>query len=265
MTREVTPLGVRRARQKARELLALYRIRTPIELDVTAIARLHRAEVDRGDLSGSDAWLARVGRESTIRVSDHVTHPGAERFNIAHELGHLVLQHATSAATDLCRAPNSDRVAEAEASAFAAELLMPEAMLRRRCEVSPVSLGPARAIAAEFAVSLMAAAVRFVELTSERCALVFARDRHVAWAARSATFLPAIARGRRLDDASVAWDWFAHGSVGGGCQLVPADAWLDHEAASDHEIWEDATPVPDAGGVMSLLWIPDGVAAPFDI
>jgi hypothetical protein len=36
----------------------------------------------------------------------------------------------------------------------------------------------------------MAAARRFVELASERCALVFASGGAVRWAARSATFAP---------------------------------------------------------------------------
>jgi hypothetical protein len=45
---------------------------------------------------------------------------------------------------------------------------------------------------------------------------------------------------------------------------VPADAWIDHERASDVEIWEEAVMVPELRGVISLLWIPERVAAPFD-
>lgn len=260
------PLGVRRARQQAIEFLRSHHIARPTDLSIEAMAGLVGLQVERGRLDGALAHLLRVGDVGTIRVADRITHPGAHRFSVAHELGHVVLQHPTPDAAALCSGPrtHADSGTEAEANGFATELLMPERLLRRRCEVSPVSLAPARAIADEFAVSLMAAALRFVELTSERCALVFARERRVVWAARSGTFAPFIARGRRLDRASLADDWFTHGRVRDACEEVPADAWLDHDAASDREIHEHAAGVPELNGVMSLLWIPESIAAPFD-
>jgi hypothetical protein len=193
-------LGVRKARREANALLRRMRAPAGKALDVEAIANLVRLRVERGELDGAAARLVRVGQHGTIRINARVTDVGSQRFSVAHELGHYVLGHATPEADEPCDGPTVhgyvDRGEECEANAFAAELLMPEPHLRRRCEVSPVSLGPARAIAADFEVSLMAAALRFVELTSERCALVFARDRRVAWASRSETFAPFLERGR---------------------------------------------------------------------
>jgi hypothetical protein len=261
-------LGVRKARREANALLRRMRAPAGKALDVEAIANLVRLRVERGELDGAAARLVRVGQHGTIRINARVTDVGSQRFSVAHELGHYVLGHATPEADEPCDGPTVhgyvDRGEECEANAFAAELLMPEPHLRRRCEVSPVSLGPARAIAADFEVSLMAAALRFVELTSERCALVFARDRRVAWASRSETFAPFLERGRLVDRASVAIDWFERGRVHDGCQPVPGDAWIDHDEAGDVEIFEEAVPVPTMGGVMSLLWIPERAARPFD-
>ena len=265
MTRSAS-LGVRRARREAQALLKRFRIRDATDLDVVAIANLFRLRVAQGELSGAAARLARAGRFGTIRLNPAIAEVGAQRFSTAHELGHCVLGHASPEVRALCEAPHErpDGETEPQANAYAAELLMPEPMLRRRCEVSPVSLEPARAIACEFKVSLMAAALRFVELTSERCALVFARDRRVVWACRSDSFAPVIERGRRLDAQSVAVDWFGKQRVSDGCQPVPGDAWIDHRAAADVEVWEEAAPVPAMDGVMSLVWIPESVAAPFD-
>jgi hypothetical protein len=159
---------------------------------------------------------------------------------------------------------NVDRGVEAEANAFAAELLMPERLLRGRCEVSPVSLDRCRSIAREFNVSLIAAALRFVELTSERCALVVSRKREIAWAARSVTFAPFIERRRLLGRDSVAIDWSPSHAIATGPQLVPADAWVDHDGDPDDELWEDSTAIAPMTSVLTLLWIPEALAGPFD-
>src|SRR5262249_4609922 len=147
---------------------------------------------------------------------------------------------------------------EAEANAFAAELLMPERLTRRRCEVSPVCLGPVRHIAHEFRTSLSASAIRFVELTSERCATVYSERGVVSWAVHSPTFTATIAGGVPLDRASVAHDYFRTGTLDERAQPVPAGAWIDD--AGDVEIVEHSAALDDLGAVVSLLWVPESVA-----
>lgn len=261
------PLEIRQARKAASTLHTRYRIREAGDIDVVEIAAVLGVTVRRGGLRGAAARLVGDQQWGIIRLSAKIEHDGAQNFSIAHELGHRQLAHPAAAVAKLCAEARVsacvDRGAEAQANAFAAELLMPERLLRRRCEVSPVSLDIARRIAAEFRVSLMAAALRFVELTSERCALVFSRDRRVVWAARSDTFVPFIDRGRRLDDGTVAVDWFKGERMYEGCQPVPADAWLD-KITHDAELWEDSLSIPGTAGVLSMLWIPEAGAAPFD-
>jgi len=258
----IAPLPIRRARKAASAVHERFRIRDPKDIDVEGIAALLGLDVRHGGLTGADA----VGNASggIIRLSPRVTHEGSQRFSVAHELGHRQLAHRTNNAPGACKPASVhghiDRGVEAEANAFAAELLMPSKMLRRRCEVSPVSLELARAIAADFEVSLVAAALRFVELTSERCAAVFSRAGRVVWAARSDTFVPFIERGLWLRRSSVAVDCFRSGRLHDGAQPVPADAWFDHDADPNAEIWEDAVSVPSTRGVLSLLWIPEKCA-----
>ena len=260
-----------RARREARRLLHEAGVTAPGHIDVEAIARALGAEIVVGPLRGATARLTRIGIRGVprIRVSDRVTHPGALRFSIAHELGHLVLGHELPtelAAGDpvtviarACERKSRDGVdPEAEANAFAAELLMPEQLTRRRCEVSPVSLEPARAIAADFRTSLSASAIRFVELTSERCAAVYSERGAVTWAVNSPTFSATIPRGARLDRATVAHDYFRKGMIDDSAQPVPADAWLDHP--SDVEIVEHSAALPEVKAVITLLWVPEAVA-----
>ena len=87
------------------------------------------------------------------------------RFTVAHEIGHYLL-HSDGAAV-LCRpadvetAQGSERAREREANRFAAELLMPEAMVREAAERD----GPDPiALAGRFGVSDVAMGFRLVTL-----------------------------------------------------------------------------------------------------
>jgi hypothetical protein len=251
---------LRRARAAAERLTRQIRIRSPEDIALEDIAWMFGARVERGDLPGAHARLARIGDRAVIRVSTRVADPGAERFSIAHELGHLVLAHDTPADAVCGPAPRAD-TREGEANTFASELLMPEVLVRSRCEVSPVSMAVVRELASDYRVSMLAAGLRFAELTSERCALVFAKQRRVVWVARSKSFGAFIPTGMPLDQASVAIDFFTKGSLYAGSQPVPADAWVEESGASDAEIMEDTAVIPAMNAVMALLWIPERVAS----
>ncbi len=262
----MTGHGIAKARAAARRLLRQCGVEAAEHIAIESIAAQAGAVIVRSRGAGLDsavARLVRMGDSAVIRISDRIDNLGAQRFSIAHELGHFVLGHQESP-VPLCEAitlPSRHATSlEAEANAFAAELLMPESLVRRRCEVSPVSLEIPRAIATEYRVSLLAAGRRFVELTSERCALVFASGGAIRWAARSPTFVPEIESGRRLDRQSVAFD-IQHGKRDDRAQEVPASAWLDMSDDGGAEVIEHAVPVPEQNAVASLLWIRERDAA----
>ncbi len=255
-------LSRRRAQAKAIELLERFHIRSPGDLAIEDLAFALGARVERGPLEGAMARLVgSANGRAVILVSDKPCPAGAERFSVAHELGHWVLGHG---ATPSRPCASNDADPESDADGFAAELLMPSRLLRRRCEVSPVTFEPARQIAEECQVSLVAAGLRFVELTSERCALVLARSGRVVWARQSTSFAPEVQRRRSLDRRSVVVDYFTKGRVYEGCQPVPAEAWLEMNGIDDAEIMEEAVPLPELDAALALLWIPEEAARPFD-
>jgi hypothetical protein len=182
-----------------------------------------------------------------------------------HELYHYLKRHPSPSPTMMCR-PKWSRRGEANvhefeigSNAFAGGVLLPEFLLRKRCEVSPVSLTVAWQIAKEYDVSILTAAIRFAELTSERCAAVFSRNGVVEWAAESPTFTRRIHKGTRLARESVAWDFHTTGRLDEREQPVPAHAWLDSSAEVD--IIEHSIASREHGTVLSLLWVPDAVGA----
>ena len=261
--------GIAEARRVARGLVYRFGIRTADHVRIEAIAKRLGARVVDTPLDGAMAQLVRNGEDVRILVGDRITDVCARRFSIAHELGHFVLGHPSMPPSLLSgpapsrRTRNDVRDYEAEANAFAGELLMPFEIVRRSCEVSPVTLDVPLRIAGKFSVSILASAIRFVELSPERCAAVFSTRSEVSWCVPSPTFTCEITRGRRLDAASVAWDFFAKGAIDDRAQPVPADAWFD--TAADVEIVEHSIASKEFGTVLSLLWVPELVAAPLGL
>jgi len=261
-------LAVRRARCVATSLLHRYGIDDPSHLDLEALAIELGADIVHCTLDGALARLFRVGRRAVIRVSHANVIEGQRRFSIAHELGHLALDHKSSLAAVCDSTHQHDQHGgssrEAEANTFAAELLLPESLVRRRCEVSPVSLDVVRAIAEDFGTSVGCAAIRFAELTSERCAAIYAQDGRIQWCVRSTNFWPSIERGQRLDPWSLAADYARKGHCSSAREPVPADAWIaTDELHGLEEIEEHTVAVPDVDATLTLLWIPESSIGAF--
>lgn len=241
----------------ARNVLRELELRHPAEVSIDVLAHMRKALVDEGEVRGARAVALRVGERAIISVRRGLP-PEQRRFAIAHELGHLEL-HPKRSYLGLCT--DDDVVAayhasghEQEANAFAAELLMPEVWLAPACDVTKVSWDPIRSIAAEFQVSLTAAALRFVELCPERVALVCSSDRRVRWSWRGPTFGYWIEQGRALDPYSLAIDFWVRGEVPRFPETVSASAWVGG-VDDDAELTEHAIAFPGLGIVMSLLWI----------
>jgi hypothetical protein len=221
-------------------------------------------DIIEADLDGAAAQLIRLADVSQIVLPTRLTDYCARRFAIVHELYHWLKRHPSLSATMMCKpkwlrsGDGHQHVFEIGSNAFAGAVLLPEFLLRKRCEVSPVSLEVPWQIATEYEVSILTSAIRFVELSSERCAAVFSKNGVVQWAARSKTFTRRFHDGQRLHRDSVAWDYHSTGKLDDRDQHVPATAWFD--TSSDVDIIEHSTCRPEYGTVLSMLWVPEAVA-----
>lgn len=129
--------------KKAEQLLKKFKIVEPF-VDVEALVKKMDIDLEYDDLDDEiSGFLIFNEAKSTIVVnSNH--HPNRQRFTIAHEIGHFEL-HAKTSQKELfvdrkfARDMNSSTgeiIEEKEANSFAAELLMPEKMLRSEMENS---------------------------------------------------------------------------------------------------------------------------------
>ncbi len=115
---------MKKAEQRARDLLRELGIDTPpvpVDEIVERLGATISREPFRGGISG---MLYRTDARAVVGVNS-AEPPTRQRFTVAHEIGHFLLHASSSMGT---------KREEVEANAFAAELLMPEEMLRRHVE-----------------------------------------------------------------------------------------------------------------------------------
>lgn len=247
----------------ARQFLKSYAVQAREDLQPEKWAYDHGIEIEEDDLDGACAQLVRLPDLVQIVLPTRITEHSARRFAILHELFHFLKKHPSLSPTMLCTSKalrgNDLHAFEIGANAFAGAVLLPEFLVRKRCEISPVSLEVPRQLAEDFDVSILTAAIRFCELSSERCCAVFSRKGMIEWVAPSPTWARRIIERRRLERDTLAWDFFARGKLDDRAQPIPASAWFDAPPGVD--IIEHATCRPDYGTVLSMLWAPEAVAA----
>ena len=248
-------LDLLNAEHLASEIIERFGICEPEHIRVRDIAYALRATVIEEKISRAAASIVKVGDHATIRIPANEK-PERQRFSIAHELGHLVMNHiesiqkACSAADMNSWYKNSQ---ETQANFFASELILPEKLVEKRCDVAKVNFEPILQIAKDFRASLTASAIKFVRLCPEQCAVVFSSEGKVQWSYRSPDWWPFIQSGKNLDERTVAFDFFNNKQLEDEPIGIDGDAWVESEEVD--LIVEHSISSPRHGFVLSILWI----------
>lgn len=216
-------------------------------------------EVRSREAESYEGALLRVpgSRLGYIVLNSKIKEESRRRFTLAHEIGHHILpgQHELSMPCLAGRIENWQRAldpAERAANRFAAEILMPRAVIREWVESEP-SIDAIQSIAAACGTSLSSSAVRLMTLTAYPGAIVWSQDGKVRWYTPSASFVRWVRKGR-LDEATLAARWLRGESVTKEPQAVPAAAWLFEKGLkAGARIWEAMVGLPAYGAVLSLL------------
>jgi Zn-dependent peptidase ImmA (M78 family) len=249
------PIKLQTAERKAADLIERFGICTPEDIRLRDIAYAIGSDVVEGRLDKAAASLTRIGNRSIIRVreEDDVTR---KRFSIAHELGHLVLNHFQSL-IQFCNTQDMERWyisdLETEANFFASELMLPKTLVGKRCDVRHVNFSPIRKIAQDFRASLTATAIKFVRLCPESCAIICSKNKEIAWSYTSRSWWPRILSKRKLNSNSCAYEYFAGREIPDEPIEMEADVWIDSRGIGG--VVEHSIAAPNFGFVLSILWI----------
>lgn len=235
-------------------------ITEPDWLDLEAIAYACGAVVIRERLRGCEAHLfARDGRAIITVNSD--SPPERQRFSIAHELGHWMIDRGKVAAACGQRTYNigwSNDNPEFRANRYAAELLMPESMFGRHAQNRDMVFGTVRELSETFFTSVTATAIRLVEVGSFPAMLVCheAGGHRWKWFSRGPDVPEEVRPHDTPDVYTVAYDVLRGAAKMSGPTLVDADTWIDHPRARGRSLLEDSVEVMP-GVVLSMLWWKD--------
>jgi len=174
---------VLRAWRAAERILEQHRVRAA-PVDVVKIAKHYALVIEREldpDVSGA---LVPLPDSKWVIVVNADHSPVRRRFTVAHELGHLLLHAYTTPHADRAfkfrdaRSADGTAVEEIQANQFAAELLMPRALVLKAAGTPPFDHAPGsqaeedkadewiRSLSARFDVSRQAMSVRLSSLLS---------------------------------------------------------------------------------------------------
>lgn len=177
---------LKRAQSQAEQFLRDEGI-TSLPVDVMEIAESRGIVVQgKADTApGVSGMLIRAGDEFGILYATHISSLGFQRFSIAHELGHYLLEghidhilpkngeHASHAGF------TSSDPFELEADHFASGLLMPSTLFQSELRKVNDGLEAIEALAGECVTSLTATAIKYAELTRSAAAVIVTTGQQV--------------------------------------------------------------------------------------
>jgi hypothetical protein len=195
-----------------------------------------------------------------IAVKRGIREPGRRRFTITHEIGHFVLpghgqdeRYCKSAAIESWRRDVIKRQ-EYEANKFASELLLPAKKLYPLVNANQLTLARIKDFAAQFHLALTATAVKCIEVTEEKCALVCSIRRDVKWVCKSDSFNYYVPPARLGLETLAGRVFESAGSIRELQGEIFASAWIsENNIPPNEKLWEEAIAMPYYETVLSLL------------
>jgi len=229
-----------------------------VPIDPYEVAKAHSILVIERQSEGCDGCLLVEGETAAILVNAGIRVPERRRFTLAHELGHFALHRETirfrrESLAEIER--EFDMGLEAEANAFASELLMPAESVDREFSRREPSFSVVDLMREHYRVSTTAAALRLTKRSHHACALVCIRDATIAWVAKSPEwreyYIPV---GMPLHRYTVSAAILAREHVPQRAERVAASYWApEHRYDEESELMEEARAIYD-DCVLTLLY-----------
>jgi len=232
---------------RAKEIIKKLHIEEPKHIIIEDIAAVRGVFIKEEPMSGADGRLATLGDHGIITIRENIDIAAKKRFVIAHELGHFEL-HRGEIFNIRCTDKDffswyKGNPLEIEANYFAAELLMPEDIFKRRVLGKEVSKELIESLAYEFNTSLTATSIRFVTLRPEY-ALVCSESSWIKWFVVDYDHFPYyINTSGKVHNESLAYDYYHGLDLPKHLFPVQTYAWLENRYPIKATLKELAIPI----------------------
>ncbi len=234
-------------------------IAEPRDIDIEAIAYYCGAVVKYRELESCVARIVGLNNRAVISVGSTSTR-GRQRFSIAHELGHWMLDRGKTAhscnETDLSTPWESRQDPESRANEFAAELLMPKFMFKSIAKDREVTFKTVEELAQIFQTSRTASAIRLIQLGSFPAMLVCHGHEGRRWFARSIDLPSSMWPHTELSHETAAFELLFGNARRSHPTPTKANKWISHRNAYKCSVIEDSIKIAD-NTVLTLIWWKD--------
>ncbi len=224
-------------------------ITEPKDIDLDAIAHLLGVTVRYQPLQGCEALIVGCGDRALVKINAN-SRSERQRFSLGHELGHWHYHKGRAlycAQSDIEVDTNRARETEQVADNYSASLLMPAFLFRPAVAAQKrVTWKTIKDIASEFRCSVLATALRIVDLNVAPLSFIMIHDGRRVWFRNSRDIASEWFPKESPDPDSFAFDLsFDVGKAAAGARKVPASSWFDRWNADRLELLEDSIRVGD--------------------
>ena len=245
-----------RNRVTAQALLDKYAITDPYEIDLEAIAHCENAEVRYESIKGSEARLLGLNNKAIITINENAPFE-RQRFSLAHELGHWVIDRGTIGKlckredTNASAIQNSKKIdwGEIAVNKFAADLIMPMHFFKKSCNGHQITFDTVENLRVIYKTSKLSTAIRLIDVDEFPCALAYSENQKIHWMHKSNSVPKGFYYHDHVGNESVA---AMLNSKEGEIRSVCSDNWFSIKNAENYSILENS--IPYYKGILSLLW-----------
>lgn len=228
----------------------------PEDIWIEAIAEDCDATIVYERLEGAEARIIGFNNRAIITVNASAP-VERQRFSAGHELGHWMRDRGKisfSCTATAFAAEWSNENPERRANRYAAELLLPDFMFVPRAKNLEITFVSVRSLAKVFKTSLVATAIRLVELGSFPAMIVCSEPGRRKWFVRGPDVPEVLWPRDEPGRDSVAYDLLRGALQQEAPVDIYADQWISHPNSRQYSLQEDSIRLGTTELVLSLLW-----------
>ncbi|MCH8156371.1 MAG: ImmA/IrrE family metallo-endopeptidase [Nitrospinae bacterium] len=225
--------------------------------------KISYSEFSMSPIDGISHFQPRTDKKLIVVNSD-IREIGRKNFTAAHEIGHWCLDvNLMNGKPFICKKEEvgfqeySAKSCEKLADEFASEFLMPRKLFKELMADCPPAWNEIERLSEHCKTSLLATAIKFMQLTEHFCVLVVNdKNGRISYFRPSRYFYQYIdMNSRKVKPESFAFKALNGGEVPTTFCLTKAENWLsDYGINPDPEILEWSLPLNSYGKVLTILW-----------